>query len=58
MDQNLENLTTIELHNLFLKESQLFLSLLNDKPDSKELQVVKDRVKKIMDILDSRKKGG
>ena len=58
MNPELEKLTTHELNNLFLKESQEFLKLLNDKNNQEQLQAVKQRVRDILAILDARKKSG
>lgn len=53
---DLEKLSTFELNNLFLKESQVFLGLLDDDTNSTELMIIKERVREIMEILDQRKK--
>ena len=58
MNPDLEKLTTHELNNLFLKESQEFLQLLNDPGDPEQLQKVKERVREILAILDRRKEQG
>ena len=55
MERNLHELSTSELNNLFLQESTKFLTLLNEKPDSEDLQLIKMKVRLIMDILDGKK---
>ncbi len=55
MDRNLHELTTFELNKLFLEESNKFLALLNQDPDSADLQLIKRKVKLVMDLLDCRK---
>ena len=55
MDQSLHELSTPQLNNLFLEESGKFLALLNSDPNSIDLQLIKMKVKMIMDILDARK---
>ena len=51
----LQKLSAKELHELFLKESDTFLILLNQHPNSEELERVKQRIKMIMDALDEKR---